>query len=78
LQTSAIEIHGIGVFAVRDIPKGKNPFRTLPKYNAVGYMRITEEVRAQHRGEACAKGMVTRQSGTLRVGVAAHFSACPI
>jgi hypothetical protein len=37
------KIHGIGVFAVRDIPKGKNPFRTLPKYGSVGYERITEE-----------------------------------
>jgi SET domain-containing protein len=37
------EIHGIGVFAIRDIPKGKNPFQTLPKYDAVGYARITED-----------------------------------
>ena len=37
------KIHGIGVFAVRDIPKGRNPFRTLPKYDSVGYVRITED-----------------------------------
>jgi SET domain-containing protein len=37
------KLHGIGVFAVRDIPKGKNPFRTLPKYDSVGYVRITED-----------------------------------
>ena len=37
------QIHGIGVFAVRDIPKGKNPFRTLPKYADFGYVRITED-----------------------------------
>lgn len=37
------KIHGIGVFAVRDIPKGKNPFRMLPKYDSVGYVRITED-----------------------------------
>lgn len=36
------KIHGIGVFAVRDIPKGKNPFKTLPKYADIGYVRITE------------------------------------
>lgn len=36
------KIHGIGVFAVRDIPKGKNPFQTLPKYDAIGYARITD------------------------------------
>jgi hypothetical protein len=30
------------VFAVRDIPKGKNPFRTQIKYESVGYARITE------------------------------------
>ena len=36
-------IHGIGVFAVRDIPKGRNPFNTIPKYANFGYVRITEE-----------------------------------
>jgi hypothetical protein len=40
LQPSKID--GIGVFAVRDIPKGKNPFKTLPKYGDIGYVRITE------------------------------------
>lgn len=40
LQPSAI--HGIGVFAVRDIPKGRNPFNTLPKYANFGYVRVTE------------------------------------
>jgi hypothetical protein len=34
-------IHGIGVFAVRDIPKGRNPFKTIPKYADFGYVRIT-------------------------------------
>jgi hypothetical protein len=37
------KIHGIGVFAVRDIPKGKNPFNTIPKYADIGYVRITED-----------------------------------
>jgi hypothetical protein len=37
------KIHGIGVFAVRDIPKGKNPFNTIPKYASFGYVRITED-----------------------------------
>src|SRR5215469_16848624 len=36
-------IHGIGVFAVRDIPRGRNPFRTLPKYARPGYVRITDD-----------------------------------
>jgi hypothetical protein len=36
-------IHGIGVFAVRDIPNRKNPFRTLKKYASIGYVRITED-----------------------------------
>jgi SET domain-containing protein len=35
------KIHGIGVFAVRDIPKGRNPFKTLPKCADFGYVRIT-------------------------------------
>jgi hypothetical protein len=34
-------IHGIGVFAIRDIPRGKNPFNTLSKYARPGYARIT-------------------------------------
>ena len=37
------KIHGIGVFAVRNIPKGRNPFRTIPKYADFGYVRITED-----------------------------------
>jgi SET domain-containing protein len=37
------KIHGIGVFAVRDIPKGRNPFRMIPKYGNIGYTRITED-----------------------------------
>ena len=35
--------HGIGVFAVRNIPIRKNPFRTLKKYASIGYVRITED-----------------------------------
>ena len=34
-------IHGIGVFAIRNIPRGRNPFNTLPKYARPGYVRIT-------------------------------------
>jgi hypothetical protein len=37
------KIHGIGVFAVRDIPNRKNPFRALKKYTSIGYVRITED-----------------------------------
>jgi hypothetical protein len=37
------KIHGIGVFAVRNIPIRKNPFRTLKKYASIGYVRITED-----------------------------------
>src|ERR1700686_194039 len=40
------EIHGIGVFAVRDVQKGRNPFRTLTKYDNIGYVRITESEMA--------------------------------
>ena len=34
-------IHGIGVFAVRDVPRGKDPFNTLSKYSRPGYVRMT-------------------------------------
>jgi len=42
LQSSPI--HGIGVYALRDIPKGTDPFRTLPTHRRRrGYVRITDE-----------------------------------
>jgi hypothetical protein len=31
------------VYAIRDIPKGKNPFKTLPKYARPGYVRVTDD-----------------------------------
>ena len=34
-------IHSIGVFAICDIPRGKNPFNTVPKYARPGYVRMT-------------------------------------
>jgi hypothetical protein len=37
------KISGIGVFAIRDIPKGRNPFKMIPKYGDIGYVRITED-----------------------------------
>ena len=37
------KIHGIGVFAIRDIPKGRNPFKTIPKYANFGYVRIAAD-----------------------------------
>lgn len=37
------KIHGIGVFAVRNIPKGMNPFKVMKKYSSAGYTRITED-----------------------------------
>jgi hypothetical protein len=40
LQPSGI--HGIGVFAVRDIPRRKNPFLTMPRYAQSGLVRITD------------------------------------
>jgi len=40
LQPSGI--HGIGVFAVRDIPRHKNPFQTMPRYAQPGLVRITD------------------------------------
>jgi SET domain-containing protein len=36
-------ISGIGVFAIRAIPSGTNPFRTIPKYDRPGYVRIAAE-----------------------------------
>jgi SET domain-containing protein len=36
------DIHGIGVFAVRDIPRRKNPFLTMPRYAQPGFVRITD------------------------------------
>ena len=33
-------IHSIGVFAIRDIPRGKDPFNTLLKYARPGYVRM--------------------------------------
>ncbi len=35
-------IHGIGVFAIRDIPRGRNPFATMQRYSRPGYMRISD------------------------------------
>jgi len=37
-------IHGIGVFAIRDIPRGWKPFNTLPKYAKLGYARVATTV----------------------------------
>ena len=37
------KISGIGVFAIRDIPKGRNPFKMIPKYGDIGYVRITKD-----------------------------------
>ena len=41
LQPSKID--GIGVFAIRNIPSGFDPFRTITKYSRPGYVRITED-----------------------------------
>jgi hypothetical protein len=40
LQPSGI--HGIGVFAIKDIPRRKNPFLTMPRYARTGRVRITD------------------------------------
>ena len=42
-QLQPSPIHGIGVFAIRDIAKGRNPFKTLTKYAMPGTVRVTEE-----------------------------------
>jgi hypothetical protein len=42
-QLQPSPIHGVGVFAIRDIPRNRNPFRTLPKYATTGFVRATEE-----------------------------------
>jgi hypothetical protein len=36
-------IHGIGVFAIRAIPKARNPFKTLTKYATAGSVLVTYE-----------------------------------
>jgi hypothetical protein len=41
LQPSAI--HGVGVFAIRKIPKGRDPLRTLAKYATTNVVRVTED-----------------------------------
>jgi hypothetical protein len=40
LQPSGI--HGIGVFAIRDIPQRRNPFLTMQRYAQPGLARITD------------------------------------
>jgi hypothetical protein len=42
-QLQPSPIHGIGVFAIRDIPKARNPFKTLTKYAMPGSVRVTDE-----------------------------------
>ena len=42
-QLQPSPIHGIGVFAVCDIPKAKNPFRTLKKYATPGSVQVIDE-----------------------------------
>ena len=42
-QLQPSPIHGVGVFAIRDIPRNQNPFRTLAKYATTGFVRATEE-----------------------------------
>jgi len=37
------QIHGVGVFAVRDIPRSRNPFGTLARYARPGYVRVTDD-----------------------------------
>src|SRR6478735_6966627 len=44
-------IRGIGVFAVCDIPKAKNPFRTLKKYATPGSVQVTDEELAHDCGD---------------------------
>ena len=41
LQPSKID--GIGVFAIRNIPSGVDPFRTITKYSRPCYVRIAED-----------------------------------
>ena len=37
------KIEGVGVFAIRNIPSGVNPFKTIAKYSRTGYVRITDD-----------------------------------
>jgi SET domain-containing protein len=43
LQAPAVENSRHRVFAVREIPKGRNPFKIIPKYGDFGYVRVTED-----------------------------------
>ena len=42
-QLQPSPILGVGVFAIRKIPQGRNPFRTLAKYATTGLVRVTED-----------------------------------
>jgi hypothetical protein len=66
---SGSKIDGVGVFAVRDIPMGKNPFRTLPKYGDISYVRITQ-AELDARLASCDRLHDAAKSGrTRRLGV---------
>ncbi len=77
-------IHGIGVFAIRDIPRGRNPFNTLPKYARPGYVRMTsaelDALPPQLRQLICALFVPTDgdmwlpNSGTNLVYLNAYFN----
>ena len=62
-------IHGVGVFALRDIPKGRNPFRTLPKYATTGFVRATEDDLAalSPRLAALIRALFVASAGKLYV-----------
>jgi hypothetical protein len=63
------DIHGIGVFAIRDIPRRRNPFETLPRYARPGYVRITEsELAALPPGLAATiRALFVPTDGVLHV-----------
>ena len=52
----AVTAHGVGVVAIRDIPKGTNPFKNCDPYGSV--MRISEKEFEAHSAPEEAKELV--------------------
>ncbi len=78
-------IHGIGVFAIRNIPRGRNPFNTLPKYARPGYVRMTSVEHAvlppKLREMISALYPLMRKCGcqpaALTLSISTHTSTAP-
>jgi len=78
-QLQPSPIHGIGVFAIRDVPKGRNPFKTLPRYATTGFVRAKEDelAAAPPRLAALIRALFVPTAGTMYVptcGLNIHLS----